>query len=298
MQNTVTRYVILLAFLIAGLSVCALLVNSFFFKFPGNNFFPEGTPLLALILGINYVGLITYFGKNSPISDRGKELIYFYLIMCLIALATNAVQLTPFPPIDKYIVALESRLNINLVSMMEWTNQYQWLKYILNLIYENIHYQLSIIPLVIIVSGKFQLMREYYFLLLVTAIVGFTFYYFFPTTAPASVLSSSLFSPEQIATGYKFNQIHHHIIPTTNEGGLIAFPSFHTVWAIFCVYLLKDWAIPCCVLAIINTLLIVSCVLLGWHYLLDIIGGLILAGSGFYLLHILDIRPVHTLGKC
>jgi membrane-associated phospholipid phosphatase len=204
--------------------------------------------------------------------------------MCLIALATNAVQLTPFSPIDMYIVRFESKLNINMVRILEWTNTYPGFKDLLNVIYNSIHYQMSIIPLVIIVSGRFYLLREYYFLLLVTAIIGFAFYYFFPTTAPASIISSSLFSPEQTATGYKFNQIHNHINPTTKEGGLIALPSFHTIWAIFCVYLLKEWMIPCIILLVINVLLITSCVLLGWHYPIDILGGLILAAGGYYLL--------------
>ncbi|RUR17759.1 phosphatase PAP2 family protein [Legionella sp. km535] len=284
MQNNINRSIPLLVCLIIGLSFCVLLINHFLFKFPGNNFFPEGTPVLALILCINYLGLFVYFGAHSKASRSGKELLYFFFVMCLIALATNAVQLTPFSPIDIYIVQFESKLNINMVSILEWTNNYQWFKLMLTIIYSSIHYQMSIIPLLIIASGKFYLLRDYYFLLLVTVIIGFTFYYFFPTTAPASILSSSLFLPEQIATGYKFNQIHNHINPTTNEGGLIALPSFHTVWAIFCVYLLKEWMLPCAILLIINVLLIISCVLLGWHYPIDIFGGLILAAAGFYLL--------------
>ncbi|MBL7478851.1 phosphatase PAP2 family protein [Legionella bononiensis] len=294
MQNNASRYVPILSGLIISLSLSVLLINSYFFKFPGNNYFPEDTPLLALILFINYLGLIVFFGTNTRASNSGKELLYFFGVMCLIALATNAVQLTPFPPIDVYIVRFESKLNINMVRILEWTNTYPWFKYLLNVIYSSIHYQMSIIPLLIIATGRFYLLRDYYFLLLVTAIIGFAFYYFFPTTAPASIISSSLFSPEQIATGYKFNQIHSYINPTTNEGGLIALPSFHTVWALFCVYLLKEWIIPCIILLVINVLLITSCVLLGWHYPIDILGGFILAAGGYYLLSLTKSRPAKS----
>ena len=67
-----------------------------------------------------------------------------------------------------------------------------------------------------------------YFLFITTALIGFTFYYFFPTTAPASIVNSPFFS-EGLAVGF-----------------LILLP--------------------------INGLLMASCLLLGWHYAIDILG--------------------------
>ncbi|HAT8115747.1 TPA: PAP2 family protein, partial [Legionella pneumophila] len=168
--------------------------------------------------------------------------------------------------------------------------KYQHFKYLLAVIYDTLPYQMSIIPLCVIVSGRFYILKDYYFLLLCTTLMGFSYYYFFPTTAPASELQSSLFAPEQIATGLKFHQIHNHIQPTTIEGGLIALPSFHTIWAILCVYLIKDWFIPCLLLSIINVLLILSCVLLGWHYPIDILAAIILVGLSYYLLTVIKVE--------
>ncbi len=287
MRNNVTRLIMILSGLLIFLSFIALLINYYIYQYPGNNFFPENTPILALILIFFYTGLVLFFGKDTRASNSGKELLYFFGIMSVIALATNAVQLTPFNPIDKKIMQFESMFHINIIKLMQWTENYPSLKAILKVIYDSFPYQLSIIPLIVIISGRFYLLKDYYFLLLITTLIGFMFYYFFPTTAPASVINSPLFSSEQIATGYKFNQIHRHIIPTTNEGGLIALPSFHTVWSICCLYLLKEWNDPFYILLIINSLLIVSCILLGWHYPVDVIAGLILAGLGIGLLRLI-----------
>lgn len=284
MHNSTTRFLLILSGVLVCLSLIALLINYYLYQYPGNNYFPEGTPILALILLFFYVGLILLFGREARISNAGKELLYFFGIMSIIALATNAVQLTPFKPIDQYIMEFESHLNISLLDIMEWTNQYPNMKIAFELIYGSFSYQLSIIPLLSIAFGQFNRLREYYFLLLFTTLAGFLFYYFFPTTAPASIINSALFSPEQIATGYKFNQIHNHIIPTTNKGGLIALPSFHTIWSICCLYLLKKWNILFYVLLVVNSLLIASCVLLGWHYLIDVLAGLILVGIAIVVL--------------
>lgn len=287
MRNSRTRFILYLSGLLICLSLVAFIINYCIYRYPGNNYFPDNFSVLSLIMIFIYAGLILNFGHNTRASNSGKELLYFFAIMSVIALATNAIQLTPFHPIDKQILYFESKLYIDLPGILQWVNNYPLLKSGLKVIYDTFPYQLSIIPLIVIASGRFNLLRDYYFLLLLTTLVGFLFYYFYPTTAPASIIKSPFFSAEQIATGYKFNQIHNHIFPTTIEGGLIALPSFHTIWSICCLYLLKEWKFPFYFLLIVNSLLIVSCVLLGWHYLIDVLGGLVLVGLSISLLNLI-----------
>lgn len=59
--------------------------------------------------------------------------------------------------------------------------------------------------------------------------------------------------------------------------GLVTFPSFHTTWAILLAYALrkqKGWYLTG---AIINVLIIIATLTTGWHYLADVIGGIVLA---------------------
>jgi hypothetical protein len=231
------------------------------------------------------LGLIVFFGKDSEANQYGLELLHLYGIMSLIAIASNAIQLTPFAPIDTQIMNFESHFHINIPSILEWTHTHSLVKKILSAAYDSLPYQMSILPLCVIMSGRFHLLREYYFLMLLTTLLGYTFYYFFPTTAPASVISSALFGPEQLATGLKFTQIHSHILPTTNQGGLIALPSFHVIWALLCIYLVKDWYYIRTGFVIINSALILSCILLGWHYPTDVIAGLFIVGFSYCCLN-------------
>lgn len=284
MKQILSRSIIFLAGLLFALSLIVLLINYFFYKYPGNTFFPDGIPLLVITLILFSIGSNLCFSKGSKIRQIGPELLYFVTVMSLIALASNAVQLTPFPPIDKHIVALERHLHIHMESILAWTNNHLEFRNLLARIYDSLDYQMSILPLLIIITCRFHLIREYYFLLLCTTLIGFGFYYFFPTTAPASIINSPFFFPEQVDTSLKFRQIHHHINPTTNEGGLIALPSFHVIWAILCVNLLREWMIPCILLIVINLLLIASCVLLGWHYLTDIVGAFIVLSISYAFL--------------
>lgn len=284
MSDRKTGYTLLCAGLIVLLSISALLVNYTVYQYPANNYFPPDVLFLLLILIFFYLGLLVFFGKNSRVSAAGLELLYFFGVMSLVALATNATQLTPFTPIDNKIIAFEHAVHIDMAAVVEWTHQHPYFKLLLSLLYDSLPYQMCVIPLLVLALGKFNLLRDYYLLLLITTLVGFTFYYFYPTTAPASVINSPFFSPYQRATGLKFQQLHQHINPYTIEGGLIALPSFHAIWALLCVYLVKQWRTIFFILLVINLALIASCVLLGWHYPSDVIAAAILVSLSYYFL--------------
>ena len=121
---------ILIALIIIA-SITAICINYCFYNFQGNNYFPENILLIALILLIFNFGLNLMYGNKSNQSMLGKELLYFFGIMSLIALATNAVQLTPFPAIDEAILSLEKKANINMGAILAWTNNHPILKTIL-----------------------------------------------------------------------------------------------------------------------------------------------------------------------
>ena len=259
-------------FLLCFLSVVALLTNYFTYNYPGNNYFPLQTSYVALALFLMYSGFVLQFGRNNQLTKMMKEVICFFLVMSVLALATNAAQFTPFPPIDSKILAFETSLHINIKAIITWTNSKPFFKETLGFIYDTLPYQMCYFPLILIALKQFDCIREHYFLLIVSALIGFTFYYFFPTMAPASVIDSQYFTEVQRATGLKFMQLHQHIQPTTIDGGMIALPSFHVIWAWFCLYLLRHVYVVFVVMLPINLFLIVSCVLLGWHYPIDILG--------------------------
>ncbi|RMX18239.1 phosphatase PAP2 family protein [Legionella jordanis] len=258
------------------LSIIALAINHFIYKYQGNNYFPSNTLPIALLLFLALAGSYLQFGKQSIAVKISREIIFYFIVMSLIALATNAIQYTPFTPIDEKIINLEQAIHVNVPDILHWTLQHDVVTGVLVWVYDSLPYQMSLIPVFVILMRRFSYVREYYCLLLITALIGFSIYYFYPTVAPASSFKNPVFSESQLATGLKFNQIHQNIPPSTIEGGLIAFPSFHAIWAWLCLYLLRSWPIVFFLLLPVTVTLILSCVLLGWHYPLDLIASLII----------------------
>lgn len=274
-HHTYFSAVILLSF---SLSITALWINTTRTHYIGNNYSPFNIKWACTALILTYLGTCLYYTSSHHITQKIKELGLFFGCMALVLLGTNAVQYTPFTPIDQNILNWSTWIHTDVAQTIAWTYAHPTLYKSMTLIYKSIDYQLTYLPLMFILFGRFKRLHEYYFLLLTTALIGFTFYYFFPTTAPASVVNSPYFIEAQYATGLKFKQIHAHIKPTTIEGGMIAFPSFHVIWAWLCVWLVRDWTWVFKPLLILNTGIAVSCVLLGWHYILDIIASFAVLG--------------------
>lgn len=253
-------------------------MNLVYDHYPANNYFPPETLLAGISLGLIYLGLTIQLGKSTRLTLIIQEILFFFGVLAVMALATNAAQLTPFPTIDHKIIAFERSWHIDLNHWMSYAQSMPMLTRLLEFAYNSLPYQMVCIPLALILINEKHYVREYYFFLMLSATLGFGFYYFFPTTAPASMITSDYFTAAQHATALKFSQLHHHIQPTTQEGGLIALPSFHAIWAWYCLYILRGWPFAMILLMPLNLLLLFSCVLLGWHYLSDLLGAVVVVG--------------------
>ena len=271
------------ALILFGFSTAAIALNTLIYQFPGNSFVRFNALPVMVFLFINLALLLPMLGIKIITKKIVLECLLFFLVCVLIILGATAIQYTPFRPIDAHILAWEKAMHMNLLPMVIWTNHHPLIHLGLAQIYDLLELEMIAFPLYAIALKQYDYLHEYFFLVLTTACIGFIFYYFFPTTGPASNLPASHFAPEQLATGQKFWQIHHYQQPTTTLGGMIVMPSFHVIWAWLNVYLIRFQPLYCALFAIINVLLTFACVLLGWHYSLDIIGSFIILAIAFYI---------------
>ena len=133
---------------------------------------------------------------------------------------------------------------------------------------------LVIVPIVLIIFQEKIELHAFYQFIMRSTVIGFLIYFFFPSCGPASFFPKEFFEYYQLDNSLKFQQIHHGLYPTTELGGLIAFPSFHVIWAYACVYPLEKRAWIQSMMYLWFIFICISCVMLGWHYSLDIVGSL------------------------
>lgn len=282
-QTLHKKYIITALILLFILATTELILNQLFFHYPGNDYLPEGTLSGGISLIIIYTALKYTLPSYRYCIELTESVLLLYATFIAIGYLTNACQYTPFSPIDSKIIKLEHYFNISLTDTLVFIAKHPLLQKMLQFAYESLSYQMCLIPLLMAIFLKSEQIQTFCFFLLCTAIIGFSIYYFFPTTAPASMLDSALFMPDQQATGVKFFEMHQYNKPSTIAGGLISFPSFHVIWGWICLQLAKEWSLLYILLFPLNLFLMSACVLLGWHYPTDLVGSVIVLMLSTYV---------------
>lgn len=281
--NLETKLYFLGIFLISALGFLYIFLNYFFFHFTGVFYIPQIWVLIApIVLAILIFALCTEHLAPRIGFFTKTYTIYFFIFLAMSIFSTG-IQYTPFPLIDKYLVILDQWMGFYTLPVLNWTYSHPWLQQFFLYCYASLGIQLIFMPLLAALLMDKEAIRIYFFALIIALLIGMNFYYFFPTAGPTLIFHSPHFLNIQHDTYLKFFQVHHRLLLTTTQGGMVAFPSFHVVWAFFLAMLFRKhkWIfIPALFL---NIGVILATVFLGWHYLTDLIGGILLALLSTYL---------------
>jgi hypothetical protein len=272
-------YLLILSF---ALTILFVLLNATTFHYTGISYFPrQSTPLICL--GLQFA----YFDRCYPyISPRAgfiiKNAAFYGLANIALAFFVSGLQFTPFPPIDTALQRWDHLLHFDTAAAMAWTAARPRLRWFLNLCYVSTDVQVALAPLVAGFAFDRRRMRVYLYAFVYAFLVGGLFYYFFPSSGPGTVYQSPDFAYVQLLTSAKFYWVHHRLPVTTMWGGMIAFPSFHVMWAVLTTYAALPYRKLFWPVAALNALVVASTVLLGWHYLIDVPAGLLLGAVSLY----------------
>lgn len=205
-------------------------------------------------------------------------MIFFLQIFQVGLEGASNVLLTPHTRIDAALATFDQHLGVNVTHLMAWTRQYPWFLHLLQTVYSSWIPLAISIPIIICTLGKSSHSHYRYITSwLLTIFIGCTIYFFWPTSAPASVYHSPYFTLSQHHLVTAFYQVHHNLPMTVQIDGLIAFPSFHVIDACLVTFACLDFWWLLIPVAIWNSLQILSTMALGYHYLADVLAGILIA---------------------
>ena len=265
-----------------GLALLFFLVNAAAFQFTGVADFPRESPPL-ICLGLQFAYFDKIYGHVSPRTGFIIRSAAFYgLANIALAFFVSGLQFTPFPPIDEALQRWDHALHFDTAAAIAWTAAHPRLRWFLDLCYMSTDVQVALAPLAAGFAFDRRRMRVYLYAFTYAFLAGGLFYYFFPSSGPASVYQCPGFAPVQLLTSAKFYWVHHRLPVTTMWGGMIAFPSFHVMWAVITTYAALPYRKLFWGIAALNVLVVLSTLLLGWHYLVDVPAGILLGVLALY----------------
>jgi membrane-associated phospholipid phosphatase len=267
-----------------------ILINHFWFRFRGDDFV---YPWLVVAIPAAFIVYVFTLRKRARIPRTA----FFFetvwaglLVMTLTVMMDTAVQLTPFPPIDSWILHIDQAMGYSTPAVLNWTEAHPWWRDVFNIAYHALDVQLAVVPLLLALLMERRMVGVLLNGVMFGSVIGFTIYYFWPTPGPAAVVQDPGFTTEQLDLATQFKELQSHEPLTSAVPGLVSFPSFHVFWAIvimFCFWPRKWLFVPFLVL---NSTVIVSTLALGWHFLFDVFGGAVLAGISIWV-GLLTTRP-------
>ncbi len=251
------RWLTGLLLLALALAFLPLGVNAAFFHYTFISYFPrEFAPLLCVALQF------AYFDRcHAFVSPRTSFLLrngaLYGLAMIALAAFVTGIQVTPFPPIDRDLLRWDRALGFDTAAALRWIAARPGLRGFLNACYASTDAQLALAPLIAGFAFDSRRMRVYLYAIVYSFLAGGLFYYFFPSSGPATVVPSPDFLWIQRATAMKFGQVHRFQPVTTMQGGMIAFPSFHVAWSLQLAYAALPWKRGFPFVAALNALVVV-----------------------------------------
>lgn len=241
--------------------------------------------VIPLLLGLSALSKLIQY--DSP---RVYNLVHGYSQYWILIIANTmllqGIQYTPFPTIDTTLAMIDQWLFFDTPHVLKWVYQHK-LDAFLRFFYDALTYELFFLPGIVGFFIPRSRFKRFLLAYLLASIAAEMIYYFLPTRAPASIFTSPYFSEVAQQTHIKFDAVHNsvkYLLPP-GTGGLIAFPSLHVIVSIMYIYLCVDKRWMYFIVGTINVIIILATVMLGWHYLVDLIASIIISIACIYISH-------------
>jgi len=234
------------------------------------------------------LGVIGTLGPCAVFYHRRQTTQFVMTLLALIQLmvftscftvAMYGVASLGAPLADELLAAIDRAMGLHVPAIVQWANEHPQINQWLMLAYHSVMPQTLLVVLVLgflnqrrpleafVLRYMICLMITLLFFAVVPAECPFTQYGFAPSPHQAHYLEHL----QGVRSGERT------IVSLTDSEGLVTFPSFHTSYAILLTAAFwRRWRlfIP---FAIVNSAVVAATLTSGWHYGIDILGGIVVA---------------------
>ncbi len=265
-----------LIFIVILIATGLFLFNLFTYKYQASSYITFNDLLIILPAYLLYIFSKNIKQSHPSVSFALEGFWSIILVSFVINYFTITIQYTPFKLQDALLQQWDLWIGFNVITVVNWFYQWPAFIFLIKVAYSTNITQLMFIPLFLAILQQRRRLDVFLNATLLSFIIGFLIYYFFPTSDPAHILVNPHFTKQMYSVPARFYDIQHYIPNDDLSGGIIGFPSFHTIWAITAAYSLKNYKIVFYPLIVWNSLIIIATLALGWHFLVDTIAGVVI----------------------
>lgn len=210
----------------------------------------------------------------AKLGDISQSAAWALLAIPAIAFLIPAAGRSPYPLVDSALARIDAGMHFHTVTVVHLVSHLPLLRRALAVCY-------GLLPLLILGSlvvptlcGRVVDSRRYVLAVIFAAIMTAALFALWPAAGPWMVEGFAPTRGQAVVTDSLSLLKSSKPLPAEVGGAVVAFPSFHVVLAVLSVVAMWNVRWARWSTFALATLICVSTITTGWHYLIDVIGGL------------------------
>ena len=236
--------------------------------------------LVCLVLTAMLLPLPAYWYEKgrADLLDPALTLLWSLLIRLIIPLCVRAAARLRMPLRDSFLGHADEHLGVRVPAIVAWANHH-WLGSVLNRSYSWVTFLLPLAVIVPVLAGRLKYAKEFVVANLISFAIGIPLFALLPAVGPWRYYHIPPTPDQTISceTPLLELRVPGPYILAGQEAGIVCFPSFHVAWAIFIAAALWGFRWLRIPVAVVSLMIILSTMTTGWHYFVDVLGGIALA---------------------
>jgi membrane-associated phospholipid phosphatase len=226
-----------------------------------------------------------YWAGHSRLLDLLLSVIWSMAFTLLSGPLVEIAARSPFPLVDQSLAGIDGYV-VQTAAVLRWLGHFPGSSEVSNAVYVFLSPPLTFAPLLLpILCRRPHASRLYIFSTTLAMILTMALFALWPAAGPWTMEGFRPSSHQAMAEAYlrAVKLTHVHPVSTAQTEGIVSFPSFHTIVAVLSALAL--WRVPRVRWfgLVVSVLVCISTVTTGWHYLIDVAGGLVVAFAAWAL---------------
>ncbi len=191
------------------------------------------------------------------------------------------------PLVDAELMRLDGRMGMHLPSIVEWAQSRPEIQRGLRIAYNSLLWQTPLVIVILGFSGDRRSLERFVLQFMLGTLVCLVCFCFWPAEGPFAGYG---FAANEAQTRY-LQHLHElrdgtrTIVTWRGAEGLITFPSFHTTWALLLAWAVRHHRLVFVPGLLLNAAVIAATLTTGWHYGVDVAGGVVLGVAVIAISH-------------
>jgi membrane-associated phospholipid phosphatase len=210
------------------------------------------------------------------------------------------------PLVDAGLAAIDRGLGFDWPAMVSWAASQPWLTEWARFIYDRPLSELGIIIVILAILGRPDRVEEFVscFMIsgVVTAAVGALLpadsgYAYFQVPREVYTALNAMVTPEYLDHFHalRSGELRHLVVGDVR--GLVAFPSFHTAFALLLCYAVRGLKLLFYPILALNLAVVATTPFVGAHYVADVIGGLMVVALAISIVRLISREPLGAASR-